>query len=223
MITFSSNANTDYLIDLLGISAINELAASLGLTQHEPVYPLVGALLIPEFTAADELETIPMETYRQLAIDLSRQLKEGTIIISSYTFDLPLDVQRIWSDRLIGASAKDYGKLLSVITNDELPNGAAEVIRDVMEWPMEVNAANQDFYAHLGAKGGSTAFILNDALYAETLVGEKIEIVIFTDQLNLWQSLMLGHQLNSFEENVISSEEYRLKVKETLEDSMNGS
>lgn len=45
MITFSSNANTDYLIDLLGVENINARINELELIDHDDVYPLVGALL----------------------------------------------------------------------------------------------------------------------------------------------------------------------------------
>lgn len=40
MITYSSNANTDYLINKLGIDSINARAAALGISQHEDVYQL---------------------------------------------------------------------------------------------------------------------------------------------------------------------------------------
>lgn len=225
MITYSSNANTDFLIHLLGLDSINERIESLGLTQHEPVYPLVSPLLISKYVSEDslkkgeiieKLEAMPMDRYREMAIDLSNRLQNGEIAISA-TFNLPMDLQKIWSDRLTGASAHDYGKLLSIITNDELPGEASEVIRDLMEWPLEYNEANKDFYLHLGAKGGSTAFILNDALYVEDLSGNKMEIVIFTDQLNIWQNLMLQNNLNSFQVNLISDEDYRIKVKQELE------
>lgn len=227
MITYSSNANTDYLLHLLGISTVNDRIESLGLPHHEPVYPLVSPLLFSEYIAdesmdtddiVNELEAIPMERYRKLAIDFSQQMKEGAIDIESYSFDLPFVIQRVWSDRLIGASAKDYGNLLSIISNDELPTKAAAIMRDLMEWPMEMNEANQNYYAHLGAKGGSTAFILNDALYAENLDGEKTEIILFTDDLNQWQSMLLQNNINSFEVNLIGSDEYRLKVKQALEE-----
>ncbi|MEH6944291.1 serine hydrolase [Bacillus sp. JJ722] len=104
MVTYSSNANTDYLIDLLGLAAINERAKSLGLTQHEEVYPIVSALLIPEYLKSEsmnnkklikELEAMPIEEYRELAKDLSKQMKEGTIKSKDYTFDSSLDVQRV--------------------------------------------------------------------------------------------------------------------------------
>ncbi|WP_336823555.1 serine hydrolase [Sporosarcina sp. USHLN248] len=182
MITYSSNANTEYLIDLIGISSINERAKLLGLTQHEDIYPIVSALLIPDYLKnetkdekklIEELEKMPIETYRDIAKKLSGKLKDGTLKIEDYMFNMPLDLQRVWSDRLIGASANDYGKLLAVISNNELPSIANQTIRDLLEWPMEINEGNHERFAHLGAKGGSTAFILNDALYAEDHNGKK--------------------------------------------------
>ena len=225
MVTYSSNANTEYLINLLGVDAINERAKSLGLTQHEEVYPIVSALLIPKHLKSEsmndeelihELESMPIEEYRELAANLSNQLKEGTIKIEDYTFDTPLKVQRVWSDRLIGASANDYGKLLAIVSNDQLPEKAADTVRDLLEWPLQLFEGNQQRYAHLGSKGGSTAFILNDALYAEDHNGKQIEMVILADDLSMWQGILIGNNFNSFESKLLSSERYRLKVQEEL-------
>ncbi|MCR1836280.1 class A beta-lactamase-related serine hydrolase [Oceanobacillus caeni] len=50
MMIFSSNANTDFLIRLLGIENINHtIKHELGLTRQEPLYSFTGALLIPEY------------------------------------------------------------------------------------------------------------------------------------------------------------------------------
>lgn len=227
MITYSSNANTDYLTRKLGMDAINERAETLELTSHEKIYPLGSALLIPDYVEnrgyegelVDSLEQMPEDEYRELASELSDQLANGELDIKDYSFEMPLEVQRVWSDRLIGASANDYGKLLDVISSDELPATAAETVRDLMEWPMELNPGNQERFAHLGAKGGSTAFILNDAMYAEDLSGNKNEIVILMNDLNIWQSFMLGQNINSFESNLLGSDEYRDKVRQEISGS----
>ena len=173
MITYSSNANTEYLIHLLGIDAINKRKLALGLAQHEDVYPIVSALFIPEFIKKDgmsekelinALNDMSMEQYRTLAKSLSLKMQTGEIDASETTIDSSPAVQRVWSDRLIGASANDYGELLALISNDELPSVAAETMRDVMEWPMQLNKDNHKRYAHIGAKGGSILFVLNDAM-----------------------------------------------------------
>lgn len=228
MMTYSSNANTDYLMHVLGIERINERGKSLNLTKHEEIYPIVSALLLPEYLLnrgideddlAEELEKMPMEMYRDRAEDISLQMADGTIDIEEQDSNISFDLQRVWSDRLIGASANDYGKLLAIISNDELPETANEVVRDLLEWPMEINEGNKERFTHLGAKGGSTAFILNDAMYAEDHEGNKIEFVLLTDDLNIWQHMLLSHNLNSFESQLLGSEDYRLKVLQTLSDS----
>ncbi|MER2091025.1 MAG: serine hydrolase, partial [Sporosarcina sp.] len=225
MATYSSNANTDYLIDLLGVPAINERAKALELTQHEDVHPIVSALLIPDHIKGEsmnekqlikKLEAMPMEEYRTLAEGLSEQMKAETIKVGDVTFNLSKDVQRVWSNRLIGASANDYGKLLAIISNDQLPPTADETIRDLLEWPMQLNKGNHERFLHLGAKGGSTAFILNDALYAENHEGDKIEIVLLTDDLSFWQGVSLRKNLNSFESKLLRSEDFLLRVQREL-------
>ncbi|WP_318614733.1 serine hydrolase [Sporosarcina sp. YIM B06819] len=225
MIVYSSNANTDYLINLLGTASINERAKALGLTQHEEVYPIVGALFIPSHIKTggmndkqlvQALKKLPMETYHSLAEELSNALKEGALDFGDAAADLSMDVQKIWSDRLIGATANDYGKLMASISNDELPLVATEVLRDLLEWPMEMNESNQDRFTHLGMKGGSTSFVLTQALYAETLEGDKTEIVLLTDNLSPREVKLMQRNLNSFVSKLIGDEEFRHSVQQQL-------
>ena len=199
MMLYSSNANTDYLMDLLGVNNINLRIDKLGLKQHEDVYPIVGAFLIPSYIKKihendlsdkeliDELNDMPMEAYRALAETISTQLKAGAIDFEDAT-DVSLKVQKIWSDRLTGSSASEYGELLAAISRDEFP----EVIRELLEWPMELWEENRKSYAHFGAKGGSTAFVLNQAIYLEFHDGEKGEAVILTDDLSIWEVMRMG-------------------------------
>lgn len=225
MITYSSNANTDYLINLLGVDAINKRKTDLGLTQHEEVYPIVSALLIPDSIQKDEmtekelitaLQRLSMEDYRKLAQSINQQMKLGEINASEAKFDSSPAVQRVWSDRLIGASANDYGKLLALISNDELPPNAAETIRDLMEWPMQLNVENHKQYTHIGAKGGSTLFVLNNAMYAENHKGNQYEVVLLFNDLNFHEHFLLSLNRNSFESKLMKDADYRDKVREAL-------
>ncbi|MBM7665768.1 D-alanyl-D-alanine carboxypeptidase [Solibacillus kalamii] len=225
MITYSSNANTDYLINLLGVDAINKRKSELDLTQHEDVYPIVSALFIPDSIQKDgmtekdlinALQKLSMEDYRKLAQSISLQMRSGEISASEATFDLSPAIQRVWSDRLIGASANDYGKLLAHISNDELPPIATETIRDLMEWPMKFNEENYKTYTHIGAKGGSTLFVLNNAMYAENLKGDQYEMVLLLNDLNFYERFLLSLNRNSFESKLMNDAEYRNKVREEL-------
>lgn len=227
MVTYSSNANTDYLINLLGADKINDRIKALGLTGHEDVYPIVGALLIPthlkneseELSKAaltKKLEEMPMDMYRSLAIEISEALTVGS---SAYNEELTSskEQQRVWSDRLPGATAQDYGKLVWAISNEQFPAKASEVLRDLMEWPMTFNEQNKERFAHLGMKGGSTLFVLTDAVYAETLEGDQTEIVLLTDNLSFLKGFLLRHNLNSFVSNLIGNEEFQQEVQAELD------
>lgn len=225
MITYSSNANTDYLIHLLGMESINNRIDQLNLQQHEDVYPIVSPLFISEYlqqTGMDEKELIhelnemPIADYRSIAINLSEQMRTGELNIHDTVFDLSPALQRVWSDRLIGASANDYGKLLAIISNDQLPNVAAKTLRDLMEWPMQLNEDNHKHFTHLGSKGGSTLFVLNNAIYAENHNGDQYELVLLTDELNLIKRLLLSNNRKSFESKLLNQKDYRLKVQQEL-------
>ena len=225
MIAFSSNANTDYLIHLLGMEFINKRIDQLNLQQHEDVYPIVSALFISEHiqqTGMDEKELIhelnemPIADYRSIAINLSEQMRTGELNVYDTVFDLSPALQRVWSDRLIGASANDYGKLLALISNDQLPTVAAKTLRDLMEWPMQLNEDNHKHFTHLGSKGGSTLFVLNNAMYAENLNGDQYELVYLTDELNFIERLLLSNNRKSFESKILNQKDYRLKVQKEL-------
>ena len=221
MITFSSNANTDYLIDLLGVDNINDRKSDFELTDHDDVYPLVGAILISQNYKQEiddsnwkqQLRNISNKEYKHLALDYSEQMKTNEI---NKEIDLTVNEQRIWSDRLPKAPAATYGKLLHMIASEQFPEEVSTMMRDLMEWPMEMYEENKDLYKHFGAKGGSTAFVYNQAIYGETLDGQPFEIVLFMDDLSIWQSIMALIHTDAFIMEIIHNEDFLKKVEEEL-------
>ncbi|ADU29441.1 serine hydrolase [Evansella cellulosilytica] len=211
MIMFSSNANTDFLIEKLGADSINHVIEALDLENHDPVYPVVSALLVSEFVneqhdgslSSDELkellQSMSLEEYREIAWEVHDELKEGEADFFHESVSIPMDLQKIWSDRLPNATVKDYGKVMRAISdNTATVPGGEEVLRDVMEWPMELHASNREMYAHFGAKGGSTAFVLNQALYVEDHKGKKVELIIFTEGFSFIEQIKISRNMNAF-------------------------
>jgi len=223
MITYSSNANTDFLINLLGMENINNRIDQLGLIGHDDVLPLVGSLLVSnEYKKTrddsgwmEELRNISDEEYKELAQKESDKLKNNEADAGG-GIDLSIDEQRIWSDRLPNAPASTYGRLLQKIANGDFPDGVAETMQELMEWPMEMVEENKNYYQAVGSKGGSTAFVLNEAMYVEDLEGNQYQIVLLMDDLSLWESLMLQNNLNTFIVEMINSEQFLQKVKGQL-------
>ena len=206
---------------VLGIEAINNRIDQLGLQQHDDVYPIVGALYISdavrtekmsEEEVIEKLKTMPIDEYRAIAYAFSEKMQSGEFDISDKTLELSSKLQKVWSDRLIGASANDYGKLMQLITNDELPTNAAATMRDLMEWPMEINESNHTYYAHVGAKGGSTMFVLTNAMYVEDLKGNQFELVYLMDNLNIIENFLIRKNGNSFEAKLMSDADFRAEV-----------
>lgn len=223
MITFSSNANTDYLIDLLGVDAINNRIEKLDLTGHDDVYPLVGALLLSQQNKdnsegskwMDDLYMLSKDDYKNLSLIVSEDMKNEAVNLSG-GIDLKIKEQRVWSDRLPQAPAKTYGKLLHNIATESFPPEVSTTVRELMEWPMEMVEGNKDLYNAVGAKGGSTAFVYNQAMYIEAKNGDLYEIVIFTDDLSFWQSLMLSLHTNAFIVEIVNNDDFLNKVQSTL-------
>ncbi|WP_342567379.1 serine hydrolase [Psychrobacillus sp. FSL K6-4046] len=224
MIKFSSNANTEYLMDLLGLDAINNRMEELNIENHEEVYPIVGGLAISSYLKEQEnlsnkdlinrLNEMSMEEYRSLAIEVSQQLKFKQFAVTDAS-KISMDIQRIWSDRLIGASAATYGNILSSVSNNEFSPSVTNTLRDILEWPL-VHESNQQKFHHIGKKGGSTAFILNQTIYVETKNGERMEMVIMLDDLSMLQSLTLQKNIDFFLFKLIEDEEYLETVNQKL-------
>lgn len=224
MIKFSSNANTEYLMELLGLDAINNRLEVLDIENHEEIYPIVGALAISSYLKEKEnlskkalinrLNNMSMEEYRSLAKEVSQLLKSKQFAVTDVS-DISMDIQRIWSDRLTGASAEAYGEIVSRISNNEFSSNVTSTLRDILEWPLAYES-NQEKFGHIGAKGGSTAFVLNQVIYVETKQGERMEMVIMLDDLSLLQSLSLQKSIDHFLFKLIDDQDYIELVESEL-------
>lgn len=162
------------------------------------------------------LRDLSDEAYREQALEIHRDIEAGKLQISDIDYNGSLKIQRVWSDRLPGAKAGDYQKLVKMINQtDAFSKEVQDTIRDVLEWWMEIPEYEQRF-VHFGAKGGSTAFVLNQALYAEDHDGNTFELVLFTDDLSLWQSFKISRNYDKFINKMFDEPEYWKDVKKAL-------
>src|SRR5699024_2091758 len=123
--------------------------------------------------------------------------KEGQLPMEG-NLDLPLQLRKVWSDRLPAAPASVYGDLLGRISNDGFTDEMNDILHDLMEWPLQLYPENRKLFNYHGSKGGSTGFILNDAAYAELPDGSKVEVVLLMDDLSSFQQIYLEHSFGSF-------------------------
>lgn len=225
MIEFSSNANTEYLEDLLGLASINQNIKSLKLKQHNPYfYFTAGALMtclkpenIDEETWAAQLKAMPLEEYRKKCESNHLKLKTNPAFIKTFNFkNLSLRLQKIWSDRLVASTTADYVSIMQKINSRNYFKAEVQHTLDqIMEWPM-ANAGNQNAFLHLGQKSGSTAFVLTDAFYLTDKKGGKISCAFFFNNLTETENAMIDRNFGDFEGDIITNPAFRKQLISAL-------
>ena len=219
MLQYSSNANTEYLMWKLGLNNINANLPKLGLTKHQPLYPFVSAL----YVCSDEhseaaMKNLPMSVYLERANKYFELLKIDTTTKANFKLaNIPLPVQKVWSNRLPASTAAEYGSLMQKINSRTYFDTATQtVLDDLMEWPMRLNPENKRYFTHFGAKGGSTAFVLNYALYATDKKGNKIEFVLFTNELKVFDQTLLQAEFQEFLKRIMKNDADSKEVLDIL-------
>lgn len=224
MIIFSSNANTEYLMDLLGFDNVKNNIQLFGIKQHTAIYPLVASLFMyqnPKNKNEDNIlkgiKKLSDQEYSRYIYDMHNALKFSPALKAKFRpQDLTMKMQKEWSDRLPASTTKEYARIGKILNNrkyfDETTYG---IISEVLESVME-NPANRKWLKHAGMKGGSTAWVLTKAVYGTTQNDIKIELAYFFNELTESENTQLQSWMNAFELKILSDDAFRKKVKAAL-------
>ncbi|MGW5952399.1 serine hydrolase [Bacillus mycoides] len=220
MIHYSSNANTTYLLDKLGIERVNESIKELELTSHDKFTSYTASLYMrgyvekglhePENQSLETIRNMSMDEYNKHVLQIHEWMKDES---EWKKRDIPLKIdmefQRIWSDRLVSANAKDYMSLMEKINSR---NYFSKSMQDEMENIFKGTVQNSKF-EYAGQKGGSTAFVLTKSLYTTDKKGNKVEVVImFNDIEDQVAYQKLRNNIDYFIQDAITDEEFRRKL-----------
>jgi len=209
MIRFSSNANTEYLMEILGLDNINSNLASLGLERHQALYPFVSSLLIYKEVTEEDLEQMPMEAYRDFSYAIHNGLRANEFAYKDSLRKIPRGIQKIWSDRLPGSTAKEYVSILQKINSRTWFDAATQKNIDTLMEGMMDSPKNKSWFYHAGMKGGSTAFVLTMALYATAKNGGKTELAYFFNNLTYSENILWQTVLNNFHRAILKDKKKR--------------
>lgn len=224
MIMFSSNANTEYLMGLLGMDNVKNNLQLLGVRQHTAIYPLVSSLFMyqnprkkTEESILKSIRKLSDQEYSRYIYDMHKALKYDTVLKSKFRpQDLTQKMQKLWSDRLPASTVKEYAHICNVINNRRyFDENTYAILSVILESIME-NPANKQWLKHSGMKGGSTQWVLTKALYATTQRGERIEMAYFFNDLTVAENARLQKWMNAFELNVLQDANFRKKVAQAL-------
>jgi D-alanyl-D-alanine carboxypeptidase len=214
MIRHSSNANTEYLMAKLGLANINANLAALDLPHHDPLYPLVSALMVvsnggkvPAEQFRAQCQALPQGQYVQQCLDIHQKLAADADGSFKKTFVFPeMPLQKIWSDRLPAATTAEYAALMQKIgSRIYFPDEVHYHLDPIMEWIFVAAPKNRGVYTHLGMKGGSTAFVLTESLYANLPNGDRVALAYFIHGLpaSYPEAMRLQNAMNEFNLNCI--------------------
>lgn len=225
MMMFSSNANSEYLLDALGLDNVKNNIQLFGLKNHTAIFPLVASLFIyqnpkklNEHKLLKAIKNLPEEGYCKTIYEIHKALKYDTTLLKKFKLaDLTENMQQVWSDKLTASTTADYVHLASILNNRKfLDANSYGIIAELLEFLME-NPANQKNYIHFGMKGGSTASVLTDVFYATTKNGIKIESACFFNNLPYTDNTTLQRWMNSFKIALTQNELFRKKVQQLLQ------
>lgn len=224
MMLFSSNANTEFLMDLLGLDNVKNNIQLLGIQKHSAIYPIVSSLFMyqnpkrkTEESIIKSIKQLSEEQYSRFIYDMHKALKYDTVLKTRFRpQDLTLKMQKLWSDRLPASTAKEYARICNVLNNRRyFTADSYAVLSEILESVME-NPANQTWLKHAGMKGGSTAWVLTKAIYATTKDETKIEMTYFFNDLTIAENHRLQQWSNAFELKILSDDAFRKKVAATF-------
>lgn len=228
MIRFSSNANTEYLMERLGFDTLDRTLRELGLNDHEPLHPFVASLLIPyelglqggglttkeaRSSVKEQIRRMTLNEYQALALRIHEKLREdadgsykrAADILSWYDQDFDI----LNSDRFIKGTTAEYAEIMRKINSraffdDKTQHHLTRLLEGLME-----NPRNQAWLRHAGRKGGSTAYVLTEAMYAADKEGNQTEMALFFKDLDPLDRMRLSAGLNAFTLNILTDAEFR--------------
>lgn len=224
MITFSSNANTEYLMDLLGLDNINNNYGLMGIKDFTPLYFYVSALMlyqnpkgIKEGKILKQIRALNRDNYMSAAAMIHSQLKNNPEYKKLFRpQDLTIAMQREWSERLPQSTTKAYTHIAEIINKRKIYSTETyQILSQILETVME-NPANRQLLLHSGMKGGSTMFVLTKTLYATLKSGMQIELSYFFNGLESTEVQELSRQMNNFELKILTEEKFRKKIEKMI-------
>lgn len=224
MISHSSNANTEYLVKRLGLDRINANLKRLQLPKHEQVYPFVSSLLVPyevaqkhqldifKRTDAKKVQTLTEEMSKEAYIEEAMKIHEKLSQDDDGSYKEQVNLKawhnmafdQIASKRFTRSTTSEYVSIVQKINDlSYFTQAVREHLQPIMEWPM-AQTKNQERFHHLGGKGGSTAYIVTFALYAEDKQGNRTELAIFFYEVFGYETAKLSNSLSAFQLNVFT-------------------
>lgn len=177
MIAFSSNANTEYLLDKLGIENVNHQLEKLEFKKHTKINFLVAELYLSKYELLNNTDD---DLYKKTIL-LHEEIKSGKIKSKEFDYKngITLEKQKLLNERMTSSTALEYYNLIKKIRSKTFfPKEVQDELNNLIERKSDPNKYD---ITRFGGKGGSTIWTLNNAIYLERKNGKKYEFILFSN------------------------------------------
>ncbi|SMF00354.1 MULTISPECIES: serine hydrolase [Paenibacillus] len=227
MIQFSSNANTEFLMEILGIDAINHTVSVLGDSEHEPIFPISSAGLIGAYLMDHEQLTLKEATlkmksmspdqYKRLAEEVHRILAKDTqkefIVKYNRKSIYNRKLQLSESSRMPSATANLYGTLLERLQRQKWFD---EVAQKLFMRLMEREVKEASPFEKVLSKGGASISILNNVFYVEDKQKNRLALALLIHEPTGTELIWLRKKMQLFIGKIFSDPAFRTRVAKEL-------
>ncbi|WP_144680481.1 serine hydrolase [Bacillus altitudinis] len=219
MMQFSSNACTDYLIDLLGLEKINNQMKQAGLTEHDELMPLTPMVLWPAYVSDHEQDALKQisdvtdEQYKSLMIEIFHIMKndpehkkalEEKLMKKNL---LSLRIQSLLTQKMTRSTTNQYAHFMKRLQDELLTTEEKRLFSQIVLG--EILKTETDQY--IWYKGGSTLFVVTAALYRKTDTS-TISISLFINDLKAENSHWMGEVFDEFILTVVADQNFRQRL-----------
>lgn len=224
MIMFSSNANTEYLMDLLGLNNINSNYHQMGIKDFTPVYYFVSALMlyqnprkVKEEKIFKAVNGLSQNDYIKATNLIHLQLKNSPAYKTKFRVaDFTPALQKEWSNHLPASTTKSYTRIAEILNNRQIYSTETyQILSLILETATE-NKNNAAWLQYAGMKGGSTMFVLTKTLYATLKSGDKIEVSYFFNNLDNAEVNSLSKNMNAFELALLTNKNFQKNISDKI-------
>lgn len=226
MVANSSNANTDYLINVLGVDSINDTLAELEFNSHDNIIPITPQLYLPVKLIAEGMSK--GEAFNHIeSLERKNYEKEVLLAFNEWCETPPTDAtkaeiyslmsmafQKLWTSKLAKSNTRDYAKLMARLNRETFYSKEVYAhFTPLMLYKVRIDPEIK-YYAQ---KAGSTAYAITLVSYSETN-SNHIELVYMLDNLNTMEQTKIRGTVERFQTEFMVEPDFRKKVREVLTD-----
>ncbi|PRS26631.1 serine hydrolase [Bacillus pumilus] len=223
MMQFSSNACTDYLIDLLDLEKINDQMKQAGLTEHDELMPLTPKLLWSSYVsnhrrdALKKMSGVTDEQYKSLMIEIFNIMKNNPEQKKALEEKLmkknllSLRIQSLLTQKMTKSTTNQYAHLMKRLQDELLTTEEKSLFSQIVLGETFKKETDQ----YLWYKGGATLFVFTAALYRRTDTS-SISISLFINDPKANNSHWIEGVFNEFMLTAAVDQNFRQRLVQAL-------